>query len=382
VRYAELARRYAFDAIAVALGVAFLAEIWTRFDEHQLEASLLGVVATVALLARRVSRLGAGVTVLAAGGILVSIEPEQGQDTAAFFILVLVTAWLLGGNEDRRGALIGLGVTVATVWYVTYAFGDTAWTDYLWITGMFGAAWTAGYVIAQRAKEARHAHERAKRMAVEREDEALRAVQEERQRIARELHDVVAHSISVMTVQAGGVRRLLLPEQQREREALQTIEETGRQALAEMRRLLGILKGANETAALAPQPSLLSIEQLLAQVREAGLPVVLEVEGEQIALPPGVDLSAYRIVQEALTNALKHAGPARAAVKLCYRGDCVELEVTNDGRAVAIANGDGQGVAGMRERVAVFGGTLQSGPRHDGSGYVVRAKLPIREDSE
>jgi len=185
---------------------------------------------------------------------------------------------------------------------------------------------------------------------------------------------VIAHSVSVMTVQAGAVRRLLRPEQEREREALLTVEETGRQALTEMRRLLGVLRASGETAALAPQPGLGTLESLVEQVREAGLPVELAFEGERIVLPPGIDLSAYRIVQEALTNALKHAGPARAWVVVRYGADEVEVEVGNDG--VANGSGDGYGLIGMRERVALCGGDLTAGAR-PGGGYAISARLPV-----
>ena len=197
---------------------------------------------------------------------------------------------------------------------------------------------------------------------------------DERSRIARELHDVIAHSVSVMTVQAGAVRRLLKPDQEREREALLTVEETGRQALTEMRRLLGVLRQSDEKAALAPQPGLATLERLVAQVREAGLPVEMRVEGEEIALPAGIDLSAYRIVQEALTNALKHAGPARAWVVVRYGADEVEVEVANDG--VSNGGSGGYGLIGMRERVALYGGDLTAGPR-DGGGFTISARLPV-----
>ena len=178
---------------------------------------------------------------------------------------------------------------------------------------------------SERARPPRSGRERT-------EEEARRAVEEERSRITRELHDVLAHSVSVMTVQASAVRRLLTPEQEREREALLTVEETGRQALAEMRRLLGIMRSDHEVAALAPQPGLGTLPELVEQVRQSGLPVELSVEGEPVKLPAGVDLSAYRIVQEALTNALKHAGPAHAWVSVRYADDDVEIEVENDGR--------------------------------------------------
>ena len=182
---------------------------------------------------------------------------------------------------------------------------------------------------SQALGQAREAEERALRT----EEEARRAVEDERNRITRELHDVLAHSVSVMTVQASAVRRLLKPEQQREREALMTVEETGRQALSEMRRLIGIMRTEEEVPALAPQPGLGTLPALVEQVRQSGLPVELTVEGEPVKLPAGVDLSAYRIVQEALTNALKHAGPAHAWVAVRYVGDDVEIEVANDGRS-------------------------------------------------
>jgi signal transduction histidine kinase len=206
-------------------------------------------------------------------------------------------------------------------------------------------------------------------------------VLEERRRIARELHDVVAHSVSVMTVQAGGVRRLLLPEQEREREALLTIEETGRTALTEMRRLLGILRGANETPSLAPQPGMGTLGALVEQLRDAGLPVEYRVEGEPVELPPGIDLSAYRIVQEALTNALRHAGPARARLSVRYRPTRLELEIENDGRSDVNGAADGQGLVGMEQRVALFGGELTAGPRVGADGYRVKATLPLTEDA-
>jgi signal transduction histidine kinase len=181
-----------------------------------------------------------------------------------------------------------------------------------------------------------------------------------------------------MTVQAGAVRRLLRPEQERERAALEAVEETGRQALTEMRRLVGMLRdrGSEQAAPeLAPQPGLQTLELLLGTVREAGLPVELEVEGEARELAPGVDLSAYRIVQEALTNALKHGGPAQAWVTLRWSRDELELEIANDGESSANGQGAGHGLAGLHERVAIYGGEFVSGPR-PGGGYLVRARLP------
>jgi signal transduction histidine kinase len=206
---------------------------------------------------------------------------------------------------------------------------------------------------------------------------AQRAVAEERARIARELHDVIAHSVSVMTVQAGAVRRLLQPGQERERLALEAIESTGREALTEMRRLVGLLRRQGTMPDFAPQPSMRAVDLLVGTVREAGLPVELAVEGEPRELAPGVDLAAYRVIQEALTNALKYAGPARAWVTVRWREDEIEVEIANDGRSETAGDGTGHGLVGLRERVALVGGAIDSGPR-PGGGFVVTARLPHR----
>jgi signal transduction histidine kinase len=204
-------------------------------------------------------------------------------------------------------------------------------------------------------------------------EEARIAAAEERARIARELHDVVAHSMSTIVLQAGA-ERVNLPDAQRStHETLSSIERTGREALAEMRRLVGILR-ADDEAARSPQPSLDRLDELIERVRRAGLDVELHREGTPAELAPGLDISAYRIVQEALTNALKHAGDARARVVVGYRPDAVEIEVVDDGRGGA-ANGQGHGLIGLRERVSVFGGTLDAGPR-EGGGFRVHAVLP------
>jgi signal transduction histidine kinase len=187
---------------------------------------------------------------------------------------------------------------------------------------------------------------------------------------------VVGHSVSVMTVQAAGVRRLLKPDQEREREALQIVEQTGREALAEMRRLVGVLRRPEEAPALAPQPSLEHLDRLVAQAREAGLPVELRVEGEPVQLAAGLDLTAYRFVQEGLTNALKHAGAHRAEVVVRYDNGHVELTVSDDGKGDGGGESGGHGLVGMRERVSVYGGELEAGPRPEG-GYRLHARLPL-----
>jgi signal transduction histidine kinase len=211
----------------------------------------------------------------------------------------------------------------------------------------------------------------------ERDLVAREAVVEERARIARELHDVIAHHVSMIVLQAGAERRVLDGANTSTREVLETVERTGRSALTEMRRLLGMLRGdANEP--LTPQPGLRDVPILVTQLREAGLPVELNVKGERRELPVGIELSAYRIVQEALTNSLKHAGEARASVNIRYGPDSLELEIADDGAgASAPVPSGGHGLVGMRERVALYGGRLDAGRRPSG-GFVVRVLLPVR----
>jgi signal transduction histidine kinase len=201
-------------------------------------------------------------------------------------------------------------------------------------------------------------------------------VEAERARIAVDLHDVIAHSVSVMTSQAGAVQLLLAESPERARQPLEALEETGRQALAEMRRLLGILRTDAGESGLAPQPGMANLSVLLDRVRNAGLPVELTVEGGPEYLPPGIDLAAYRIVQEALTNALEHTDRARARVTVRYRRGTLELEIADDG---PMRRGDGElrgGLVAMSERVSVYGGELEAGPR-TGGGYAVSAHLPL-----
>jgi signal transduction histidine kinase len=212
-----------------------------------------------------------------------------------------------------------------------------------------------------------------------REQQASRALAEERNRIARELHDVVGHSLSVMTVQAAAVRRRLRDDQGVEREALESVEDVGREALVEMRRLVGVLREQDgETATREPSPGLAQLERLADHYRSSGLPVSVTVTGSHRELPHGLDLTAYRLVQEGLTNALRHArGASAAEVVVDYDADTVRLHVADDGAAAAVppAEHGGHGLVGMRERVAMYGGSLRAGPR-DGGGFELVAVLP------
>ena len=262
----------------------------------------------------------------------------------------------------------GIGVAAGLVWLGI--------DDFLLPVVLFGGGWFAGRLVQKRQLYAQAFADRARVLELERDANKRVAAAEERVRIAREMHDVVGHSVSVMVVQAGAERLALGDERPETRSALLAIEQTGRQALAEMSRLLGILRKEGEGLALAPRPSLAHVGALVQTVRDAGVPVEFRVEGKQRDLSPGVDVSAYRIVQEALTNVVKHAGPASASVVVRYGRRSVEVQVTDDGQFAGNGNASGYGLAGMRERVELHGGTLQAGARIEG-GFSVRARLPL-----
>ena len=301
-------------------------------------------------------------------------------------------------HGTRRQSLIAL-ISCAAAMAVAIGLQPGVVGSYTtWVESELGIA--IAWIVAEslRTRRARWAelNARAERLEREREAEARRAVAEERLRIARELHDVVAHSMSVIAVQSAVGGHVMDTQPEEARHALAAIEATSRSALTEMRRLLGILRQDGEPAgSLAPAPGLADLTPLVAQVGEAGLQVWVQVEGEHGPVPPGVDLSAYRIIQEALTNVIKHAAAATACVKVSYEKGAVALEITDDGpgrkdgrrgagpdgpRADTVTSpfGTGHGIIGMRERVAVFGGEFAAGPRA-GGGFRVFARLPIPE---
>lgn len=361
--------------VAVFLAVFLVIETATN-DLAPGSIKLLAVVGAIAVLFTRdapfVAPLVVGVVITA----MLAIDADAMYDSNAPFLLVLLLPWCLGTYNPLGRAVVGLIAFEALGLYANLQFDDY-WAIF-WIGSFVAVSWTIGVVLSRRGAQARELAERAKRLEHEHIEAAERAVAEERQRIARELHDVIAHSVSVMTVQAGAVRRLLHPEQEKERQALETVEATGRQALTEMRRLVGLLREQGAMPEFSPQPGMGTIESLLDGVRAAGLPVELEVDGAPQELPPGVDLAAYRVVQEALTNALKYGGTAHAWVAVHWRDGELELEISNDGSSGGDGSGGGHGLAGMRERVSLYGGAIESGPR-DGGGYVVRARLPLEE---
>jgi signal transduction histidine kinase len=378
-RLIALARSHAVDVLVLVAAFGAFVELeamrdnYGDFQDHpplgvpewQLALGAFGV--TLPLLARHRFPFAAPATSMAVAAGVSFLDARILASSGFLLITALVIAFLFGWLEDERMALSGLAISLSTgtLIQVNHPSGETG--DYVFVWIMFGLAWVAGFSLRRRLRQATEAEVRAER-----------AVADERARIARELHDIVAHSISVMTVQASGVRRLLREDQQREREALMAVERTGRESLAEMRNLLGILRGANESPELAPQPGLGALDALARETESDGLPVEVKIEGEPYYVPAGIDVAAFRVVQDALTNAGERGRDCRAQVVVRYRPEALELEVTNAGLSTR-ADGSQRGLTGMRERVAFYGGTVDAKARK-GGGYVVRARIPVRRE--
>ena len=367
----SLLRRRGADALIAGLAAMALAEAW--FDPSQRPRALtvpFTLLWTLPLLFRRRFPLGAPVVVLVVLGLEALVADEAVTSSQTNGLAIVAAFGILGSHPDLRAAVAGAVIGYLSM--VLIVLDDrprVAGTVAIFL--VTAVAWTIGRALGERGRRTADLEERAERL----ERAHAEAVAGERATIARELHDVIAHSVSVMTVQAGAARLLLEEDPPRARESLVAVEETGRQALGEMRRLLGILRGDEHEARLTPQPGIADIDALVEQVRAAGLPVDVVVDGAPKPLSPGVDLAAYRVVQEALTNALKHAGAARARVSIRYGANALELAVTNDGRAPR-NGGTGHGLVSMRERVTLYGGEFEAGPRGEG-GYAVRASLPL-----
>ena len=372
------ARPRLLDGFVVVFAIASVVEqLVTDGISHPAADAVLSLFWSLPYLARERSPAAPPLVAASALAVFGLVEGPGSRQTTLPFLAALLTAAAAGGLADRRLRIAGWSAVVGAAAVVDYRSSSHA-SDFFWTTLILSLAWFFGVAFASRTAQARELRERVATVERDRAAAAERAAAEERSRIARELHDVVAHSVSVMVVQASGVRRLLHADQEREREALLSVEHIGREALAEMRRMLGVMRtGEEKPADLAPQPGLRHLDRLIAQLEEAGLPVTLRVEGDRPELPIGIDLSAYRIVQEGLTNTLKHAPGARAEVVIRYGENGVEVEVADDGvGAVNGSRGDGHGLVGMRERVALYGGSLDAGPR-EGGGFVLRAQLPL-----
>jgi signal transduction histidine kinase len=368
-----------FDiALATGAGVFAQVEVWSEHLHPYWMSCPVAAVQCAAVAGRRRAPLASA---LVAFGLF-PVETAAGVSLHTPVYPILLIMLLLYGvavYSAIRRALVGLGAPLLALWVslgiqrATGVGSHTNATDVLFISVLVVAPWLVGRAMRGRLHEA----EASARRAAAAETARVRAVADERARIARELHDVLAHSVSVMVVQAGAAEQLLGAAHERAREALDAVQATGREALVEMSRLVGLLREDGEELGLAPQPGLSELPALVTQMRDAGLGVELRVEGPERHVPLGVDLSAYRVVQEALTNTLKHAGGGRASVLVRYGPGRLELEIADDGAGAGGGNGHvgGHGLIGMRERIAVFGGEFDAGPRAEG-GYLVRAVLP------
>jgi signal transduction histidine kinase len=364
-------RRHGDTVLAAALtAVALIQVVALDLPPGQtLAAAAMFVVlgAAAAVRVRFPEGLLLALPVLTAVGMLM---PKRLGDIESIGLFVLLAVYSAAAHTGGRRALAAGSLTIVLFFASLLGDPESANVSAIVFFGLaLGAPWVAGRVVRRRRLNERRLEQE--------KDAAEAAIAEERTRIARELHDVVAHAISVIVLQARAGRKVFASKPDESLGSFDTIERTGTQALDEMRRLLGMLRAPDDELAFAPQPSLARLDALVEQVRGAGLPVEVEVEGTPVELPPGIDLSAYRIVQEALTNALKHAGPARARVLVCYEGDDLTLEISDDGSGGdGAGGGTGHGLVGVRERVEVFGGELESGRRDEG-GYTLRVRLPL-----
>jgi signal transduction histidine kinase len=380
-RISSLSRTYVFDMLIVLLLVAAMLEVLVgRNSPDAPQSSLWFVLPAIAILVvpvlarRRFPFAPAGHWVLAIG--IAFVDWRLIPFAISIFVVGLIAAFLLGNLRDSLQAALGLAFVIAGPLVVVYRIPGHSAAQMVFIPLEFAIAWLAGFAVRERSEQAEAAEARAAIAERERDAAARIAVAEERARIARELHDIVAHAVSVMVLQVGAVRHKLPDELAEDRDALTGVEQTGRMALGEMRLLLGAMRADGEEPELTPQPGLESLDLLLEKVGNAGLPVRLHVEGKPFPVPRAIDLSAYRIVQEGLTNALKHARATSADVTLGYRPEELRLEVRDDGIGTTTADGLGHGLVGVRERVKIYGGEMTAGSAN-GSGFVLSTRLPL-----
>lgn len=385
-RSGEATRRWWLDAAIIVLAVAAVVELAVRRHDPNAPATTLffclpaAALITLELLARRWFPFGAPAAFWLLAAAISFVDGRLITYPSGLYVAGLLAAFLLGALRDTLLARIGLAVVLGSMVTIVFNRPDHSPGELVYLPLLFGIAWVAGFALNARSEQADAAEARAAQAEREREVAARIAVAEERARIARELHDIVAHTVSVMVLQVGAVRHKLPDELVDEGDALRGVELTGRTALTEMRRLLGAMRGDGDAPELAPQPGLDAVGSLVAEVERAGLPVTLRVEGDAVPLPRAIDLSAYRIVQEGLTNALRHARARRADVVLRYTPRELRIEIRDDGAGAGGAgNGAGYGLVGVRERVKIYGGTMTAGAAPDG-GFVLDASLPVGGD--
>ena len=381
-KFGRLVQRHGFDVLIVLGAVQAALDVALRQDPERAPVTSVWFVAPamalviLSLLARRRLPFGAPVALWVGASALSFVDFRAVIYTPAALVAGLVAAFLLGTLRARTQAAIGLAIAAGSVLVIIYNDPGHSIGDLVFTPVQVAIGWLAGWGVRLQATQAEAAEERAQTAERERESAARVAVAEERARIARELHDIVAHSVSVMVLQVGAVRHRLPASQAQDKEALQGVEQAGRAALTEMRRLLGAMRQDGQAVDLAPQPGLDSLDTLVADVQRAGLPVHLDRNGERVALSRAIDLSAYRIIQEGLTNVLKHAHATHAEVAIRYGSDDLQIRVSDDGTGSNPVDGNGHGLVGIRERVKIYGGEMSTG-QGPGGGFILTARLPL-----
>ena len=361
-------------AMAVALAVLGELDAWFGLWLGVRAVNALVVPVMALSLAWRRARPLVTLSIVMGGIVLLSLA-FGGSETSTLVFIAVVAVYSAAAHLSDRELPVAVPLLIAAVAVHDLRdpqirnFGDAIWTTILWTL-----TFLVGLGMRSRQAQTRALESEAEALRREREMAGIEAAVEERRRIARELHDIISHSLGVMVLQAGAAEQVLDRDPSRAREALKSIRSSGLAAIAEMGALLGLVRG-DAVASREPQPTLADVEALVTTTREAGLAVDLTIEGDRRALPAALELSAYRIVQEGLTNALKHAGPVPTHVIVSYRAGELAIEVTDEGGSTGDGLGSGRGLAGIRERVTVFGGRLQAGPRPSG-GWTLRAAFP------
>ena len=380
-RLGSLARGYALEVLIAAVAVESTVEVALRHEGQRptwFAAPAMALVVLPLLGWRRFPFAAAAANWLLAVAVSF-IDGQLVVTPVTAFISAMIASFLLGNLSDARRARIGLAIVVCGAVIVVYNRPGHPRGQLIFIPVLFAIVWCAGLILRERAGHAEAAELRAIRAEQEREAAARVAAAQERARIARELHDTIAHAVSVMVLQAGVVRHKLPAEHAEHKDALRAVEQTGRTALADMRLLLDAMRDpSGDDAALEPQPGLDRLDQLLGELGRSGLPVRLRVTGDRFALPGGLNVSAYRIVQEGLTNVLKHADASAAVVCLGYAPDQLGIEVQDNGQGMALGNGHrpGHGLIGIRERVRLYDGEMTTSTP-EGGGFLLRVRLPL-----
>ena len=380
-RLGPLARRFGLDLLIVTVAAECAVEVafWHR-TEYQPRPVWFAVPAIMAvvlpLLARRRFPFGAPAAVWVVAAAVSFADGRLVVTPVSAFIAAMIAAFLLGNLRDGLQARLGLAFVVCCMAIVIANKPGHARAEFIFAPLTLAVVWCAGFTQRERAGHAEAAERRAAHAEHEREAATRLATAQERARIARELHDTIAHAVSVMVLQVGAVRHQLSEAHQEHKSVLHDVEETGRTALTDMRHLLDAMRQAGEGVDLAPPPGLDRLGALLEEVGRAGLPVRLRVAGERFPLPGSVDISAYRIVQEGLTNVLKHASATQAEVSLSYAPDQLSIEVRDNGRGAARASGSGHGLVGIRERVRLFDGEMTTSTLA-GGGFLLRTRLAL-----